>query len=262
MSLGGTDARQIASGNWLELWEFMTGRRQRPDLAHVWKPRLGLETERLHAYWHGFQTGSFASEVPDLPMTTAACFDVAPWAHATFDYWLIEQDISLELKHTNERNDLRGAATYYMAQLQWQMFVSNTDSLRFSIIRGNNEPEWGVVNRDPAYIGQLLEQAKQFWWHVVEDVMPAGIDPAVPAALAKAANGVTLNGLRPYDMRLNNEWVATAADYIVQKKAADSFKGTNDKLRGMIPADAETVTGGGLTFKRDARGAYRVTIHD
>ncbi len=261
-SIGGTDARVIASGDWLELWEIMTGKRQRTDLSLVWKPRLGLETEKLHAFWHGHQTGDFVNELPDAPVTTKLCLAEIPWAHASLDWCILGEGLlPLELKHTNERNDLRGAATYYMAQLQWQLMVTGCDALRFSIIRGNNEPEWGLVERDADYIAQLYEQAKQFWWHVENDVAPASIDTSKgTAALGKAAGGVKINGLKPYDMAGNNEWIATAQDYITQKQAADSFKDTDKKIRGMIPADASEVKGGGLTFKRDARGAYRVSI--
>lgn len=262
-SLGGTDARVIASGDWLELWEQKIGKRAAPDLSRVWKPQLGLLTEPLHAKFHGYQTGDVVNPLPDAPLTTKKAFEEMPFVHVTLDYHILgEGFLPLELKHTNERNDLRGCATYYMAQLQWQMMVTGVDALRFSIIRGNNEPEWGLVERDADYIATLYGQAKAFWWCVENKVAPESVSTEAPAALGKMAAGVKIDGLKPYDMAASNEWVATAGDYIAQKKASDLFKETDKKLRGLIPSDASEVKGGGLSFKRDARGAYRVTIHE
>jgi predicted phage-related endonuclease len=264
--IGGTDARVIAEGTgWHQLYLEKTGQAQRPDLSHVWKPRLGLETEKLHAWWHQqSENVTLADPFGDKPVTRASL----PAHHAcTIDRVVMVPDMTetlLEMKHTSERLHLRDRATYYMAQLQWQLHVCDLPSLRFSIIRGNNEPEWGLVERDQAYIDKLIEQVDAFWWHVTEGVAPDP-DPepkAASRALKAAAAQVPLNGFRPYDMTGNNEFADAAATFIRDKVGAESLKDSEKAIRAMIPADAETVTGYGVTFKRDARGAYRCTIDE
>jgi len=265
--VGSTDARIIASGEgWLDLYLQKTGATERDDLTYAWKPRLGIETEKLHAFWHGHQTGDKVIDAyPDnLPVTHK---DAAPH-HATSIDRLVRADDGmtvLEMKHTNERNNLRDAATYYMAQIQWQMFILHLSEIRFSIIRGNNEPEWGVVARDQEYIDTLVGQVEAFWWHVENGEAPEKDSPKpreTAAALKAAAGSVPLNGFKPYDMSTNNEWSDAAWDFIRDKAASASLKETEKRIRGLIPKDAETVTGAGLSFKRDARGAYRVSIDE
>ncbi len=263
--IGGTDAKKIAAGEWHQLYLEKTGQTPPFDSTYIWIMRLGQETEALHSWWHGHSesvtvTNPFANDPvrnPNLPEHHIATFDRFVEVG--------DRDFPLEMKHRHARTYLREQATEYMAQLQWQMHVGDYDALRFSLIAGNAEPEWGLVERDQDYIDKLVEQVEAFWWHVTELVAP---DPDEPkgkdarAALASAGKTIPLNGFKPYDMSKDNEWCAAAGDYIRDKIAAESLKTTEPKLRGMIPKDAETIAGGGLSFKRDARGAYRVTIEE
>lgn len=260
--IGSTDARVIASGNWLDLWLEKTGQKSRSDLTFEWKPRLGLETENLHAWWHGHKTGDKVSSNFPKPLTRSIMPDHFV---ASIDRTVADSAGALsvlELKHTNARNTLRDAAVYYMPQLQWQMHVLGLDRLRFSIIKGNEEPEWGWVDRDDDYIKGLVAQADAFWWCVVNKEAPPAASPAAAMDLAAQAATIPVNNLRPYDMTGDNEWADAAFDFIRDKAAASSLPVSEKRIRAMIPKDAETITGAGLTFKRDARGAYRVTIDD
>lgn len=259
--IGSTDARVIASGDWHDLWLEKIGQKNRPDLTFEWKPRLGLATEQLHAWWHQHSTGqSVEDSYGDAQIQHSSMSDVR---FVTSIDRLVRGNEGyevLEMKHTHARNTLREAATFYMGQLQWQIFVLNLDRIRFSIIRGNEEPEWGYVERDMSYIDMLVGQVVSFLWHVDEKVPPPENTKAKDLATAAAA--VTINGLRPYDMSGNNEWADAAADFIRDKAAAASLPVTEKRMRSLIPADAEIAAGAGVSFKRDARGAYRVTIDE
>lgn len=262
--IGGTDARIIATGDWLALWEEKTGRRPPPNLDHVFKAKLGLFTEPLHAEWFTRLSGIPVMDPGDEPMTTAAA--PAAFMFATFDRLSLAADFTapatpVELKHTNERATLEDKAQFYMAQLQHQMMVSGAITCWFSIIRGNNEPIYGLVNRDEGYCARLLEQEKLFWRHVLEDEAPPAVGNG-DDELAAIAPQIPINGRKPYDMSRDNQWVTWAAEYRELKTAADSFKAVDKQIRTLIPADASTVSGGGLTFKRDARGAFRCTIEE
>ena len=229
IGIGSTDARIIAEGTgWHRLYLEKTGQAERPDLRHEWKPQLGLATEQLHAEWHARQENCRVFDPwDDKPITRPG---LPSHYYTTIDRIVEEQPIVevpmisiLEMKHTNERNNLRDAATYYMAQLQWQIMVCDTNGLRFSIIRGNNEPEWGWVARDDAYISSLIGQVEAFWWHVENKDAPDP-DPIKPqgnaAALKAAAGQVPINGFKPYDMTGNNEWADAAWPFIRDKVAS------------------------------------------
>lgn len=267
VGVGGTDARIIAAGlGWHQLYLEKTGQVERVDLSNEWKPRLGLETEALHAWWHARTTNCQLSDPWDgQPVTRIG---LPSHYYVTFDRIgesFGEPSFSLEMKHTNERNNLRDAATYYMGQLQWQMMISGDDQKRFSIIRGNSEPEWGWVARDDSFISSLIAQVDAFWWHVENREAPEA-DPVKAvgnaAALNAAAKTIPINGFKPYDMEGNNEWADAAWPFIRDKVASETLKENEKRIRSLIPADASDVTGHGLSFKRDARGAYRVTINE
>ncbi len=272
--IGGTDARRIMAGEWHALWMEKTGRRASEDLSRVFRVQLGLVTEDLHARFHHYDTGDKLLSMPDAPTTRADFGDLLKTIdkagllgvlYATYDRWVEGDDIPLEMKHTNERNNLRDAAEYYMPQLQLQMLIAGVSRIRFSIIRGNSNPEWGYVAADAEYQAMMLRQLDAFWYHVTADDEPPADEvkgAAERAAAAKAAKEIPLNGFKPYDMTGDNEWSAAARQFIADKLAAEGLKESEKKIRGMIPADAETVTSKELSFKRDARGAYRVSIDD
>jgi predicted phage-related endonuclease len=258
--LTGTDARRIAAGEWFPLWQEKRQLVQPVDLAFVWKAKLGLTTEKLHAWWHSHVTGDSFEQCPDQP-----CYFPSvkiPAHHATtFDFWMIGDDVPLEVKHTNERNSLYEAAKFYMAQLQWQLHVCGRDRLRFSIIRGNNEPEWGWISRDQDYLDKLLRQADAFWQMVQNDIPPEQEMPA-DAELTAGAAAVIINELKTYSYQTNNEWAVKEAEFLLLKPKAEEFKQVEKDLRALIPKDAREVIGKGTSFKRDARGAYRCTVLD
>lgn len=270
VGIGSTDARRIAEGKeWYQLWLEKTGREPRTDLSRAWKPQLGIATEKVHAWWHFVSTGHKVWDpFEDSPVTRA----VLPAHHYTSLDRIVTKPVGegqldefevLELKHTNERNDLRTAATYYMAQLQWQMYVVDAPRLRFSIIRGNNEPEWGYVERDQSYIDKLVDQVDAFWWHVTANEAPEpDAGSVVGNELAAAAKAVRIDGLRSYDMEGDNAWADAAWAFVRDKVASEGLKESERAIRALIPEDASHATGHGVSFKRDARGAYRVTLDD
>lgn len=256
----GTDMKRLVNGEWHKLWTEKTGRALPVDLTYIWKPRLGLATEGIHAWWHGFETGDDLLPTPDQPCYFA---DVELPAHyaCTFDRWIPGDNCPLELKHTNERNSLREAAEYYMPQLQWQIMVSGAERVRFSIICGNSEPVWGYVSRDEDLIKRYRRMADAFWDMLQADLPPPpDQEPDVEAV--KAAKQVPINGMKAYDFASNNEWCVKAARYVELKPKAEEYKEAEQELRALIPADASELTGAGLKVKRDKRGACRITVQE
>lgn len=254
LGIGGSDANRIVRGDTLELWREKTGKRAPADLSNVFRVQLGLLTEPFHLEWHSlYETTVLSSD--NEPMYSPG---VTPegWMYASLDGWVLLEDVPIEVKHTNEHNHLRGCAEYYMGQLQHIMLVTGTDRIRFSIIRGNNEPEWGYVAADRDYQKRLLAMEQNFWFHVTEDVAPPA-QPQETEALAEAAKQIPINGLKPYDLSSDNEFCSLAVDYLTLKPQAARFEDVKKELKAKVPADASEVTCPSIVIKRSANGALR-----
>ncbi len=255
LGIGGSDATRIAKGEWLDLYREKTGETSAPDLSGIFRVQLGVLTEPLHRSWHARQTE--CGIVHDgFPQWNPA-YNNRAFMYASLDGWVPADDCPLELKHTNEHNNLRNAAQYYMAQLQHIMLVTSTPRMRFSIIRGNNEPEWGYVDADPEYQRTLVGMEDQFWWHVTERVPPENTNSAAQAELEALAPKIPINGFKPYDYDTNNMFVDLAASYVINKDAAARFDAAKKELKELVPADASEVTCRHLTIKRSANGSLR-----
>lgn len=260
--LTGTDMRRLARGEWLELWREKVEGASQVDLSRVWKPMLGLHTEPLHARWHAMTTGDELIQMEDRPHYVPGLAHVEPYHAATFDRWVVADDCPLEMKHTNARNCLRDCANDYMPQIQWQMHVSGADRLRFSIICGNEEPDWGYVARDHEYIDRQRRMADVFWKLVIQEIPPdsTGLGGEPDEQLADLAKIIPVNSLRPYDYSLNNEWCDKARRYVEIKPIADECAVLNTAIKELVPADASEVTGAGVRVSRNKKGSLTLTI--
>ena len=50
LGIGGSDASKIMNGEWHELWEIKTGRKEDADLSDVFHVQLGHATEKFNLY--------------------------------------------------------------------------------------------------------------------------------------------------------------------------------------------------------------------
>lgn len=257
--VGSTDIRYIAAGEVEQLWRIKRGVIQEPNLDHVFKVQLGKWTESFHADWHCKTTHTTAEQIHGQRLP-AANRKLPAFVAASFDYWLNEPAEVLELKHTNERNTHRACATYYMAQIQWQMLVTDEKQTRFSMIPGNGDPIWGHVEADLVMQELLLEKAEAFWDSVQKGI-PLG-DTGPDAAIAAAAKAVKIDGKRAYDWSRDNQWVALEEKFVLGRAMQKQGKAWEEELKALVPADASEVTGSLVSCKRDKRGALRFDIAD
>ncbi len=79
--IGGSDAEQVMSGDWVGLWEDKTGRREPEDLSGILPVAMGSWTEPLNRHWFTLQTG--------IEVTTEGCNHLVhpdhPWMRANLD---------------------------------------------------------------------------------------------------------------------------------------------------------------------------------
>lgn len=251
LGIGGSDANRIAKGDWLDLYNEKVGLAPAPDLSGLFRVQLGSFTEPFHVMWHGRQTECGINTDVNTPLTT---WSSGPhdYMYASLDGWIVGDDVPLEVKHTNEHNNLRSAAQYYMAQLQHILLVTGCERMRFSIIRGNNEPDWGYVAADEIYQTELIKMEDQFWWHV-QNKVPPEVTP--DNELEELAPKVPINGFKPYDYSTNNHFNDLALTYAANKEGAARFEAAKKGIKELVPADASEVTCRHLRIVRSASGS-------
>lgn len=230
-----------------------------PNLDHVFKVQLGKFTEPFHAAWHCKTNNVTARSVVGLRLACPAR-KLPPWVAASFDNELTDGQI-LELKHTNARAGFREKADYYMPQLQWQMLCTGDANMRFSLILGNDEPVWGIVDADPVLQEMLLEQAETFRDFVKSGAPPENIAPPAEGFGAAIA-AVKVNGTRAYDWRKNNQWQALAGAFVRARAVKPIVADVESKMKALVPADASEVTGTEVSCKRTKSGSITWQIND
>lgn len=257
LSLGGSDANTIMSGNaeWIhKLWLEKTGQAGEPDEVQL-RQLMGHATEDLNAAWYEHVTGD---PVTDRQKVGAGSQAIP--MHATLDGLCHGGRAVWEAKHTGGydftrkgKKTIEIVAEDYFAQLQHNMIVMDLQTSIISVFFDNSRHEWLEVAADPFYQAGLMEAEAKFWQCVMEGTPPAGFTKAT-------APKVSSKPTREDDMSGNNEWGDAAAKYLETLQASSDNADALKTLKGMVADDAAKAFGNGVMFKRDARGALRVSL--
>ena len=87
---------------------------------------------------------------------------------------------AIEAKHCGGREPVETLIERYHPQCQWIMFVTNTKTIALSIILGANEPIVEYLDRDEAYVAEMVKRGAQFMEHVRNRTPPVILAPAAP----------------------------------------------------------------------------------
>jgi predicted phage-related endonuclease len=247
--IGGSDASRIMRGEWRDLYLEKIGEKQPDDLSGVFRVQLGLRTENFHAEWFARMSGfNVVDPEPFFEHPTHKFM----FGHV--DRWITTHDTFLEMKHSSNSANLWDKARYYAPQLQHYMAVTNRMFCYFSVIRGNDEPQYCKVDRDDDYIEKLIELETSFWWHVENRVAPDIIPTAKIAEGNKASEAIKVDGMRVADMTSSNAWANAAKDYLEHAEAAKKYDAAKDGLKELVGDDVGEAYGHGVVIKRDKRG--------
>lgn len=247
--LGGSDMYRIMRGDWYDLWQIKMGHKESDDLSDNFAVQLGVHTEDFHLDWFEKVTSwkvlergkRFSFDYKGIPLV------------ATTDGWC-EGDIIVECKHTSSFRKMNDMLNTYMPQLHHYMFTSNTGSIAFSVIFGNQH-DWCRVEFNDEYWRTCLEKAEEFWWFVDNCVAP----PDNPTNVDWSS--VKIDDLVVRDASRDNEFVAMANDYLYWQTHGNKFEAVKKQLRSMIKDDEREVFCDILSIKRDKRGACRIVLN-
>lgn len=196
--IGGSDASALVGMNPyksnIDLWKEKTGRQKAPDISNDEFVRFGHEAEsHLRAL--------FALDHPqykvDYLENNMFLNDKYPFAHASLDGWLTDQDGRkgvLEIKTTNilqsmqrEKWNDRIPDNYY-CQVLWYLMVTEFD---FAVLKARLRSEWQgeirvtvrhyFIDRKEVEedIAELRQAGEKFWKAIQEDRQPYLILPAI-----------------------------------------------------------------------------------
>src|SRR5262249_50599164 len=202
--IGGSDARIIMGKNeaaLVRLWREKRGEVEPEDLSANLIVQLGIATEPLNRHWFERNSGQILKDIQ-----RRIRHPVVRWVGATLDGLIEGTGAVFEAKFMLPWSfSEEGAAEKYMAQLQHNMWVTNSKAAVLSVITGGGKWVEIPISADPLYQHLLFTAEKKFWRCVENGEPPRlfGIKPPRPH----------IEAIRVVDMSNSNSWAEVAALY-------------------------------------------------
>ena len=244
--IGGSDARIIMGTDetaLLRLWREKRGEIEPEDLSDNLIVQLGLVTEALNRTWYERNTGE-----------TVECVQhrlrhpVLQWMGATLDGIVTDSGAVFEAKFMLPWSfSEEAAAEKHMAQVQHNMWVTNSRLAALSVITGGGKWVEIKISADPLYQHLLLTAEKKFWRCVESGEPPRLFEVEPPRPRIEA--------VRIVDMSTSNAWAEFAAVFRSTRDAFLEHEKAKTELKGLMPEDAKEAIGHGIRAKRSKSGA-------
>jgi predicted phage-related endonuclease len=249
--IGGSDARIIMGDDeraLVRLWHEKRGEVEPEDLSDNLVVQIGAATEDLNRRWFERNTGQAITDVQRQVQ-----HPVLRWMAATLDGMVegtgavFEAKFMLPWAFSEE-----AAAEKHMAQLQHNMWVTNTKLSELSIITGGGKWVEIEIPADPLYQHLLLTAEKKFWRCVENGEPPRlfGVEPSKPRIAA----------VRIFDMGASNSWAAFASLFCNTREAFLEHERAKTELKALMPEDAKEAFGHGVRAKRSKSGAISLEV--
>jgi predicted phage-related endonuclease len=244
--IGGSDARIIMGQDQqalLRLWREKRGEIEPKELSDNLIVQLGVATEALNRHWFERNSGHILKDVQ-----RRIRHPVIRWIGATLDGVVAETGAVFEAKFMLPWSfSAEGASEKHMAQVQHNMWVTNSKDAVLSIITGGGKWIEIAVPADPLYQHLLLTAEKKFWRCVEHGEPPRlyGVEP--PRARIEA--------VRVVDMAASNSWAEFAGIFLRTREAYVEHERTKSELKALMPEDAKEAFGHGVRARRSRSGA-------
>lgn len=244
--IGGSDARRLAEGDAYNLWLEKKGLKEPENLDNVLPVQMGIWTEPHHIKWFADQNEVTinGTQVEIHEGNLMATVD----AVVSFD----DSDLfNAEFKHVNAFTDMETQLEKYWPQLQHILMVSDHDRMIFSVLFGTMKWEWQWVERDEAYIEELLSLELTFLEYLALDEWPGELpEPPAPPVFSRVVNMEEGNRA--------SEWNELAIAWVNNKEPAKQFENAKKEIKKLIPDDAKEAHGFGIVATRAKNGAVTI----
>jgi len=138
------------------------------------------------------------------------------------------------------------------AQLQHNMWVTNSRLAALSVITGGGKWVEIKISADPLYQHLLLTAEKKFWRCVESGEPPHLFDVEPPRPRIEA--------VRIVDMSTSNAWAEFAAVFRSTRDAFLEHERAKTELKGLMPEDAKEAIGHGIRAKCSKSGAISFDV--
>src|SRR3974390_2681700 len=249
--IGGSDARVIMGNDeaaLIRLWREKRGEIEPEDLSGDLIVQLGLATEPLNRHWYERNTGQTVECVQHRLM-----HPVLGWMGATLDGIVADSGTVFEAKFMLPWSfSEEAAAEKHMAQVQHNMWVTNSRLAALSVITGGGKWVEISISADPLYQHLLLTAEKKFWRCVESGEPPRLFSIEPPRARIEA--------VRIVDMSSSNAWAEFSSVFRRTRGAYLEHENAKTELKGLMPEDAKEAIGHGIRAKRSKSGAVSFDI--
>jgi predicted phage-related endonuclease len=251
--VGGSDARIIMGSDevaLVRLWREKRGEAEPEDLSGNLVVQLGAATEELNRTWYERNTGRSIRDVQKR-VRHSAIF----WMVATLDGIVEQTGAVFEAKFTLPWSfSEETAVEKYMAQLQHNMWVTQSRLSVLSIITGGGKWVEITIPVDPLYLSVLVSAEKKFWRCVQSGETPHLVNAEPPRPRIEA--------VRIVDMSSSNSWAEFAALFRRTRPAYLEHERAKSELKALLPEDAKEAIGHGLRARRSKTGAVSFDLLD
>lgn len=251
--LGGSDARVIMTDDesaLIRLWREKRGELPLKDLSNDLTVQLGRATEDLNRAWFERNAGKKITRVQEHLR-----HPVLRFLGATLDGMVDEVGAVFEAKFMLPWSfSEEAAAQKHTAQLQHNMWVTNSRRASLSIITGGGKWVHIEVFADPLYQHLLLTAEKKFWRCVQTGEPPRlfTVEPPRPR----------IEAVRVVDMSSSNAWGHFASVLRSTREAFLQHEEAKSELKALLPEDVKEANGHGVKAKRSRAGAVSFEILD
>ena len=272
-TLRGSCINILASGDYKRidrLFKEKTGELEPEDLSGKWPIQFGQCTEILNLHTFEQKNG-----VKNDSYQRVVRSPTEPWMAATLDgAFYLGGRVVIDAKWTAGRpvegeewsDVLPRIVRYNTPQLHWgARILGEIEGRRIergvlSIIRAANPPTTHFIELKQSYTDHLVELGRTFMEGVKKGEMPFidfSEEPPVP-----------VEERQPYDMEKDvaplkqRAWKRNADVWLQTKGAAESFKQADKNLKLLIPRDASTASGAGISVRVSSNGAKRIIAEE
>jgi predicted phage-related endonuclease len=244
--IGGSDARIIMGNDedaLLRLWREKRGEVEPPDFSDNLIVQLGVATEPLNRRWYERTTGQVIKDVQSWVR-----HPVIRWMAATLDGIIESTGAVFEAKFMLPWSfSEEAAAEKHMAQIQHNMWVTNSTAAVLSIITGGGKWVEIKLTADSLYQHLLLTAERKFW-RCVESGEPPRLFGVGPPRARIAA-------VRIVDMSASNAWAEFSNVFRRTQEAYLEHENAKAELKGLMPEEAKEAIGHGIRARRSKSGA-------
>jgi predicted phage-related endonuclease len=207
-----------------------------------------VATEPLNRLWYERTTGQEIKEVQSWVR-----HPVIRWMAATLDGIVVGTGAVFEAKFMLPWSfSEEAAAEKHMAQLQHNMWVTNSTAAALSIVTGGGKWVEIKIAADPLYQHLLLTAEKKFWRCVGSGEPPRLFGAEPPRARIEA--------VRIVDMSASNAWAEYSNIFRRTRDAYLEHENSKAELKGLMPEDAKEALGHGIRAKRSKSGAVSFDV--